>query len=106
MTTEQIIGEMVERIVALAHPERIILFGSRSRGNPEPDSDVDLLVVMDSEGERKKEATVALGSAVADLALPKDIVVATPQEIATRGRLRSTVLYAALHEGRVLYARR
>ena len=104
MSTEQIIAEMVERIVALAQPERVILFGSRARARTEADSDVDLLVVMDGEVERK-ETTIALRTALADLPLAKDILVTTPHELATRGRLRSTVLYAAVHEGKVLYAR-
>jgi predicted nucleotidyltransferase len=105
MNTEQIIADMIERIVATAHPQQVILFGSRARGAASPDSDVDLLVVMDDDEVDRKSATIALRVAVADAALPKDIVVTTPGEIATRGQLRSTVLYTALREGRVLYAR-
>jgi predicted nucleotidyltransferase len=105
MSTDEIIDEMVERIVTCVHPAQVILFGSQARGSAHPDSDVDLLVVMDTNDTDRKHLTVTLRAVVADLPLPKDILISTPQEIATRGQLQSTPLYAALHEGIVLYAR-
>ncbi len=95
---------MVERIVARFHPERIILFGSQVRGRADRDSDIDLLVVL-PECEDRRAATVAILKSLADLPVSKDIIVTTPQELATRGQLRSTVLYSAIHEGKVVYAK-
>ena len=43
--TEHLIREMVEAIVAKAHPERVILFGSRAHGDAGEASDVDFIVV-------------------------------------------------------------
>ena len=52
-----------------------------------------------------RAATVAILKSLADLPVSKDIIVTTPEELATRGQLRSTVLYPAVHEGKVVYAR-
>ena len=102
---EHWIDLMVQRVVAQFHPERIVLFGSHGRGDAQPDSDVDLLVVLDQLEGRKHEAAVAIGVAVGDIPLAKDIVVTTPEEIAERGDLVGTVLRPALQDGRTVYAR-
>ncbi|MEJ7785756.1 MAG: helicase-related protein [Solirubrobacteraceae bacterium] len=96
---------MTERIAAQFHPQRIVLFGSRARGDARPDSDVDLLVVLDEIEGRNHDAAVAIGVALADMPIAKDIVVTTPEEIERRGHLVGTVLLPALEEGRTLYAR-
>ncbi|MBI2843136.1 MAG: nucleotidyltransferase domain-containing protein [Armatimonadetes bacterium] len=95
---------MVERIAERFKPEKIILFGSQARGDTGPDSDVDLLVVL-PVCEDRKAATISIMKALADLPIGKDIVVTTPKELETRGRLASTILYPALREGKVVYAR-
>ena len=94
---------MVERIAKRFKPEKIILFGSQARGTAEPDSDIDLLVVFATCPDRKA-ATISIMKALADLPVGKDIIVTTSEELETRGRLSSTILHPALHEGKVLYA--
>ena len=102
--TNEAIKTMVERITSLFNPDQIILFGSRVRGDAGIDSDIDLLVVMPSCSNRRA-TTISIMKSLADLPVSKDIVVTTSQELKTRGKLKSTVLYPALHEGRILYAR-
>jgi hypothetical protein len=51
MVDDQTIQDLCRRIVQDFQPERIILFGSYAYGNPTPDSDVDLLVVLTFEGK-------------------------------------------------------
>jgi len=53
------IREMVRRIAAQFHPDKIILFGSHTRGKAGPDSDVDILIVMPVEGLKRRKATGA-----------------------------------------------
>ena len=104
MTTADVIQIMTDRIVRGFHPLRLILFGSHARRDARPDSDVDLLVVLPHDAN-KRLAAVAIRRALADLPVCKDIVVTTPEEITRRGDLIGTVLRPALREGKVLYER-
>ncbi|RJP74481.1 MAG: nucleotidyltransferase domain-containing protein [Candidatus Zixiibacteriota bacterium] len=95
---------MARRLADTWKPEKIILFGSYARGNPTPDSDVDLLVIMEYSG-RKWEVIHRMRQSLADFDVPKDIVIRTPAEVERFGRFVGTILYPALKEGQVLYAR-
>jgi len=98
------ISEMVGRIVQAAHPEQVILFGSRATGTARPDSDVDLLVVMPlSKPRRRLEGD--LHAAVADSELSKDIVVITPEELERYRDLSGTIVAPASESGLVVYRR-
>jgi predicted nucleotidyltransferase len=59
LTVQESIDLLVQRIVKKFHPEQIILFGSQARGDAGPDSDIDLLVVMNFQG-RKLDTMVEL----------------------------------------------
>ena len=98
------IDRMVKRIVKKFHPEKIILFGSHARGDAGPDSDVDLLVVMDFEGS-KLDKTVEVRGALGRRTVPTDIVLTRPEDFAWRKEIVGTIEYPATREGRVLYAR-
>lgn len=98
------IEEMVRRIAQRFHPERIILFGSHARGTAGPDSDVDLLVVMKVLGGKRQQA-MEIDMALADVGLPKDVIVVTPEEVAKYRDLVGTIIRPALLEGKVVYER-
>jgi uncharacterized protein len=98
------IDRMVKRIVKKFRPEKIILFGSHARGNAGPDSDVDLLVVLEFDGS-KLDKMVEIGVALHDIPVPKDILVTRPEEFAWRQEVVGTIEYPARHEGKLLYAR-
>ena len=104
MTSEADISVMVDRIVGRFQPSRVVLFGSRSRGDANERSDVDLLVVMSNVPD-KRRAAIEIRRSLGDLPVSKDIVVTTPDEIANRGHVVGTVLHAALREGTVVYER-
>lgn len=94
----------VDRLVRAFDPTRVILFGSRARGDARPDSDVDLLVVM-PEVTDVHALTVAMLTLLADLPMAKDIVVASEATIAHRGDAVGSVYRPALREGMTLYER-
>ena len=98
------IQEMVRRIVEGFKPEKIILFGSQARGDTGPDSDVDLLVVMNTES--RKQSTREIRMALDAMGMPKDIVVITPKEFERGKEIVGTIAHPAHHEGRILYERR
>ena len=98
------IDRMVRRIVKRFNPERIILFGSHARGNAGPDSDVDLLVVMEVEGS-KRDQQLQVRMALPDAAVPVDVIVTRPEDFEWRKNYPGTIERPAHLEGKVLYAR-
>ncbi len=98
------IEEMVRRIVERFHPDQVILFGSYARGQAGPDSDVDLLVVMPVQGSKRKMA-VEIDLMLAGSGLAKDIIVVTPEEFERGRNIVGTIVYPAMHEGKVMYER-
>jgi len=95
---------LVSRIVEAVDPERVVLFGSHARGDAAPRSDVDILVVADSNRPRYERA-IPLYRAVADLPVELDILVYTPAEVRDWSRVDQALVTTALREGRVLYER-
>jgi len=93
----------VERLVAVAQPTKIILFGSQARGDADDRSDVDLLVIKRAVTDRYEEL-VQLNQALRGLLLPVDLLLTSEQEFEERASQAGTVEHAARCEGRVLYA--
>lgn len=98
----RLITDIVDRIVAFAHPIRIILFGSAARGEMGPDSDLDLLVVM-PDGIHRRRTSQELFIALRDVDIPKDIVVVTQQDLVEHAANPSLVIQPALAHGKELY---
>ena len=94
----------VERIAAALHPEKIILFGSHAYGTPTYDSDVDLLVIWDTDASWQDRHL-----AVARLLRPRvfsvDLLVRTPGEIKTSLEKGDFFLREIISQGRMLYER-
>ncbi len=100
----EILQEIVRRIVAASDPDRVILFGSRARGDAGPHSDYDLLVVAPSDESPFRRA-LPLYHELADLPIAKDVVWWTPAEVDEWRTVRSHFVTRAIREGRVLYER-
>jgi uncharacterized protein len=98
------IAEMVRRIVARFHPERIVLYGSHARGTAGPHSDVDLLVVMEPNGSKRRRA-VEIHGLLAGMGVPKDVIVVTPEEFDAYRDAPGTVIRTAWQEGKILHDR-
>jgi len=96
------LSEMVAKICQAGSPEKIILFGSRARGDARADSDIDLLVIEASNLPRYKRAA-RYRKAVAGLCVAKDIVVWSPEEILEWQSVPNAFITTVLREGRVLY---
>ena len=102
LLANDLLPEVTRRLIEGFDPLRIILFGSRALGHARADSDYDLLVVMPNGVDRRTTA-IAIHEELAGF--PGDVIVTTPDEIATRGRLVGTVLKPALDEGIPVYDR-
>src|SRR5215216_5676618 len=96
----------IQRIVSELKPEKIILFGSYAYGNPTPDSDVDLLVIMKTRA-KEIDRFVAVSNLLYPRQFPVDILVKTPQEIEAEARKKGNFfMREILKKGKVLYVRR
>jgi predicted nucleotidyltransferase len=95
------IETLAQRIAENFNPMKIVLFGSYARGTATPDSDVDLLVVMDFEGSSARKAAEIRFTLNPHFAL--DILVRTPETIEARLAVDDFFLREIMEEGIVLY---
>jgi len=98
---QEAIDQVVEQIVEKFKPQRIILFGSYARGNPRPESDVDLLVVMDTPRKKNKQSLEMRRHLEVMFGL--DLVVYTSKRLKERVEMGDWFLRDVLKEGKVLY---
>jgi predicted nucleotidyltransferase len=98
------IETIVRQIVETFHPLKIILFGSYARGTPNPDSDVDLLVIMNVKGSKRRQAA-EIDLALANREIPLDLIVVTPEELERYQDVVGHIIYPVVREGKVLYER-
>lgn len=97
------IRAVVRQIATKFQPEKIILFGSYAYGKPKPESDVDLLVVMDTP-LRPSEQAAQIVRAI-DYHFGMDLLVRRPQQLAERIALGDSFLREVTEKGKVVYAR-
>ena len=100
--TPEKIAEAVRRLVEAAHPVRIILFGSRARGQAGTDSDPDLLVI-EREVEDRYHEIVRLNAALGDLILPADLLVIGEEAFEEWSETPGSLYYPAKRDGKVVY---
>ena len=97
-----ILDEIIRRVVEVAHPDRIILFGSAARGDMGPDSDVDLLVIKSGVPHRGRLAG-DIHMNLFGIRLPVDVLVVTPEDVERDRHAVGSIIGPALREGRVVY---
>ena len=99
------IKDMVDKVVQEYQPEKVILFGSYAYGRPDPDSDIDLLIIKQTQ-ERPIDRRVAVIRIIYDpsLRVPVEPIVLTPGEIHLRQEIGDPFLEEVLTKGEVLYA--
>lgn len=94
----------VKRIKEGCNPEKIVLFGSHARGDATADSDVDLLVVVSTQGSIRQKA-IESDTLLSDRRAPLDLIVRTPEQLEMESRMIGSVIMPALEEGKALYER-
>jgi len=97
------IHEVVRQIVDAFDPHQVILFGPYGYGQPRPESDVDLLVVMDTTLPETEQAVRICQAFEYHFGL--DLIVRTPQTIARRLALGDPFLKDVTSKGQLLYER-
>jgi predicted nucleotidyltransferase len=106
--TDALLEEITRAIVETAKPRKVVLFGSRARGNAHPESDIDILVIEDEpfgpQRSRRKEMA-RLWHALSRFDMAKDILVYAREEVEKWEKSRNHVVVHALRTGRTLYER-
>ncbi len=96
-----LIEEAGRRLASAAPGARVILFGSHARGEADPHSDVDFLVIEPHVDDEAGES-VRLRRALRGLRLPTDIIVVGSRYAEDWANVRGSLVHAALSQGRVL----
>lgn len=103
--TKELLQKIKEKIVDHFQPEKIILFGSYSYGNPSINSDVDLLIIKGDVKSKRKEA-VRIRKILRGFKRPFDIIVTTPKEFEFYSKEWVNSVFAeAKEKGVVVYER-
>lgn len=105
MTTALVPQVLLESVLAFFHPRRVILFGSAARGEAGPDSDIDLLVVLDDDAPAEHLTLEAGFAARLPYRLPADVIPCRESVFRRRSRVAGSLAWSALHDGVVVYER-
>jgi len=97
-----LLKKVVDRILTVAKPERIILFGSGATGLMTRDSDLDLLVI-ERDFKNQREESTRLREALGDLGIPVDVFTMTPERFEETKGVIGGLAYPANKYGKVIY---
>jgi predicted nucleotidyltransferase len=95
------IRQLCKQIAQEFKPEKIILFGSHAFGQPTPESDLDLLVVMQFDGDPLEQAVAMLNQL--NVLMPVDLLVRTPEQIRHRLEMGDSFMRDIIERGKVMY---
>ena len=95
------IRQLCIRIAREFKPEKIILFGSHAYGQPRPESDLDVMVVMQFEGDPLEQAVSMLNQL--NMLLPIDLLVRTPAQVQQRLEMGDSFMRDIIERGKVMY---
>jgi predicted nucleotidyltransferase len=96
--------EIVARLVAAYEPERVYLFGSKARGDYGPDSDYDLLLVVDDDATPERRRSRLAYESLWETGAAADVLVCTRTYFESRRHLNASLPGTILREGKLLYA--
>lgn len=102
MVTLEQINEIVNRVVSNYHPEKIILFGSYAYGEPTEHSDLDLLIIKESNLPRYKRGR-EVRKYLRGMKVAVDLVVYTRDEVERWKEVKPAFITTVFEKGKVLY---
>jgi predicted nucleotidyltransferase len=101
--TPEKIEAAVKRIVSVAQPRKVILFGSVVRGKPDIHSDVDILVVTGDEVESSRQESVRIRRALRGITMPIDVLVIPEKRLQELADQPGLVYREAVRHGQIVY---
>jgi predicted nucleotidyltransferase len=104
MISQEKIDEVVSKIATQFNPEKIILFGSYASGNPTRDSDLDLLIIQETDLPKHRRS-IDIQKALIGSMIPMDILIYTQNEFEKEIEEKFSFLGSAVKTSKVLYER-
>ncbi len=98
---KEVLEDIIQRIVEVADPEQIILFGSAARGEMGRDSDVDLLIIK--QGEDELDLMARIYKNLRGVSAAVDAIVVSPEDVQRYKDCHALIIKPALREGRTVY---
>jgi predicted nucleotidyltransferase len=99
---DAVIGEIVRRVLSVARPQKIVLFGSAATGNMTRDSDIDLLII-EAEPFNRREEYVRIRRALRGMGFPFDILFISTEWFDASKSVIGGIAHPANKYGRVIY---
>ena len=97
--------DVTDRLIQNYQPDKIILFGSRSDQKAQMESDVDLLIIKDTE-KPAIDRRIEVEKMLSDREIPLDLIIYTPREMLYLFSIGSPFIEEVLEKGRLLYMRK
>jgi uncharacterized protein len=102
MLEQSILNELIDRVLEVAQPSKLIVFGSQARGAGQPNSDIDLLLITQGPVHRGR-LTEKIYMNLIGVGCAVDVIVVTPEDVEQYQDNPYLVIYPALREGVVIY---
>jgi predicted nucleotidyltransferase len=103
-TTDPALAAVVQRLVAVFHPQKVYLFGSHARGDTGPDSDYDLMLVMSDDAPAKLLDPRTACEVLRGTGIAADVLLWRRSNFDRRLHLRASLPATIAQEGKLLYA--
>ncbi len=97
------LAEIVDRLVAAYHPERLYLFGSQARGDAGPDSDYDLLMVVPDDASEARRRSGLAYDVLWGTGTATDVIIWEKSRFDRRAQVVCSLPATVLREGKLIY---
>ncbi len=100
---DKILSQIINTLVSEFKPERIFLFGSHVWGNPDKNSDLDFLIIVEESNLSPVRRAALAYRCLKDIPYPLDILVKTRKEVEKFSKVPAALEYKILNQGKLLY---
>ncbi|MBI4832551.1 MAG: nucleotidyltransferase domain-containing protein [Candidatus Lindowbacteria bacterium] len=104
LNNDPALAEIVKRLVEAFRPERIYLFGSKARGDTDPDSDYDLMLIVPDDAPPEQRRSRRAYETLRGTGTAADVLVLTRHSFQSRLHLAASLPATVEREGKLLYA--